>query len=308
MDARCRVELLGGLRVQQGERTISRFRTQKTAALLAYLAYHLGRDHPREVLAELLWPWATPTAGRESLSTALASLRRQIEPPGLPKGAVLKSDRFSVQLNPDAATTDVAEFQGALQAAERAGNEAERVQALTEAVGLYRGPLLPGYYQDWIAPEQERLAELYLQTVLRLTKALEETGELEAALDHARRAVAADPLREEAHREVIRLLIVARQPEAALKQYEELARVLKEELGEEPSEAVQRLGERLQAVKGAAPVTREKAAEPARVPPPRTRKALPTGTVTFLLTDIEGSTRLREEAGDAFDDALTTHH
>jgi len=308
MDARCRVKLLGGLRVEQGERTIMRFRTQKTAALLAYLAYHLDRAHPREVLAELLWPWASPTAGRESLRTAIASLRRQIEPPGLPKGSVLKSDRFSVQLNPQAVATDVAEFQAALQAAETAGNETERTQCLMEAVGLYRGPLLPGHYQDWVLPEQERMTALYLQTVLRLTKALEEAGELEQALDHARRAVAADPLREEAHREVMRLLIVARQPEAALKQYHELERILKEELGEEPSEAVQRLAERLEAVKGAAPVTREKAVEPARVPPPRTKKALPTGTVTFLLTDIEGSTRLREEAGEAFDDALTTHH
>jgi len=306
MDARCRVELLGGLRVQQGERTITRFRTQKTAALLAYLAYHLDRAHPREVLAELLWPWASPTAGRESLSTALASLRRQIEPPGLPKGAVLKTDRFSIQLNPQTVSTDVAEFQAALQAAEQAGNETERVQALTDAVGLYRGPLLPGYYQDWVLPEQDRTAELYLQAVLRLTKALEKAGELEQASDWARRAIAADPLREEAHKELMRLLIVARQPEAALKQYHELARLLRDELDAEPSEDIQRLAERLEAVKGQAPIAR---AEPARATPqPRGRKALPTGTVTFLLTDIEGSTRLSEVAGEAFDDALTAHH
>jgi len=82
MDARCRVEMLGGLRVLQGEREVARFSTQKTGALLGYLAYHLDHAHPREVLAEVLWPWSKPTAGRRSLTTALWSLRRQLEPPG----------------------------------------------------------------------------------------------------------------------------------------------------------------------------------------------------------------------------------
>ena len=54
MDVRCRIELLGRLRVQQGDREITRFRTQKTGALLGYLAYHLERTHPREVLMDIL--------------------------------------------------------------------------------------------------------------------------------------------------------------------------------------------------------------------------------------------------------------
>jgi len=48
MDPRCRIELLGGLRVAQGERVITRFSTQKTGALLGYLAYYGDRAHPRE--------------------------------------------------------------------------------------------------------------------------------------------------------------------------------------------------------------------------------------------------------------------
>jgi DNA-binding SARP family transcriptional activator len=92
MAARCRIELFGGLRIIQGDRTLSRFRTRKTAALLAYLTYHPDRSHPREVLVELLWPWANPAAGRHSLSCALSSLRHQLEPPGVPEGAVIMAD------------------------------------------------------------------------------------------------------------------------------------------------------------------------------------------------------------------------
>ena len=50
----------GGLRVQQGEGLVTRFGTQKTGSLLAYLFYHAQWAHPREMLIELLWPGATP--------------------------------------------------------------------------------------------------------------------------------------------------------------------------------------------------------------------------------------------------------
>src|SRR5437868_5286083 len=46
VEARWRIELFGGLRVQQGEQVLTRLRTQKTAPLLAYLAYYRQRTHP----------------------------------------------------------------------------------------------------------------------------------------------------------------------------------------------------------------------------------------------------------------------
>ena len=49
-----RITLLGGLRAQLREREISRFSTQKTGALLAYLAFYRDRQHPREVLTAIL--------------------------------------------------------------------------------------------------------------------------------------------------------------------------------------------------------------------------------------------------------------
>jgi hypothetical protein len=102
MDARWRIELLGRLRAVQGDRGLTRFRTQKTRCLLAYLAYDVQRSHPREELIEMLWPESDLDAGRGNLSTELHSLRRQLEPPGVPAGAVIVADRFAVQLNPAA--------------------------------------------------------------------------------------------------------------------------------------------------------------------------------------------------------------
>src|SRR5947209_3414557 len=64
MDQPWLIEMFGWLRVVQADRVVSRFRTRKTAALLAYLAYHRHRSHPREQLIELLWPEYSPEAGQ----------------------------------------------------------------------------------------------------------------------------------------------------------------------------------------------------------------------------------------------------
>src|SRR5436309_5743619 len=158
MNGLWRITLLGGLRAQRGEQVFTRFRTQKVASLLAYLAYYLRQAHAREILIEMLWPDSDALTLRNSLSVALSSLRNQFEPPGVAQGTVLRADRFSVGLNPATVTTDVAEFDRALKAAAKAGSAIERAQHLTTAVELYQGQLLPGFYEDWIPAEQERLS------------------------------------------------------------------------------------------------------------------------------------------------------
>lgn len=311
-----KIKLFGGLRAEPGEpgapRVITRFRTHNTGALLAYLAYHRGRSHPREVLIDLLWPEAVPRSGRNSLSMALSSLRNQFEPPGTPTGSVLVADRLSVELNPAAFTTDVAVFEQTLRLAAQVGDEVTRRQHLTEAVDLYGGALLPGYYQAWIVPEQERLAERFVEALHQLARSLQRAGELAPALEYARRAVAVDPLREEAHGDLLRLLLAAGQTRQARQQYRELERVLAEELGAEPSAASRQLFRQIEAdlaagqgpvdVPPPSPLPRSSVAAPAPVVP------LPSGTVTFLLTDIEGSTALWERLGEPFRAVLHRHH
>jgi len=86
----------------------------------------------------------------------------------MPAGSVLKADRFTVQLNPSVIETDVAAFEEAVKSAAAAGTAAERTQFLVEAVELYRGELLLGFYHNWVLTEQRRLADLYFDSVRRL--------------------------------------------------------------------------------------------------------------------------------------------
>ena len=161
-----RIFLLGGLRFQNEQRTITRFRTQKTATLLAYLALHRGAQ-PREVLADLLWSDDAPDAARHSLRMALSSLRGQLETTNQPP--LFETTRFSIGLRTDAVSTDVSDFDEAIQSARRAASAEQRAHFYGVAVELAGGAFLPGFYDEWC---------------------LEAAARLEIALDEARQFLA----------------------------------------------------------------------------------------------------------------------
>lgn len=319
------IQLLGGLRASQQERTIARFRTQKTGALLAYLAYHLGHSHPREVLIEMLWPDAPPESGRHNLSLALSSLRNQLEPPGAGSGSVILADRLTVELNPSATGTDVGTLEQRLRAATQATSDEHKADLLLQAVLLYQGELLPGYYEEWILGEKERLAERFTDAVGQLAAIKEKVGgDLNPAVEQAQRALAIDPLREEVHINLIRLLLASGKTDAALRQYREMEQALKDELDETPGPNSRQLLRRIEqrAREGGSPVTAAAASaagamNPRNVPavpigskvtPPPPLPFPPTGTVTFLFTDIEGPTEKWERAMNIVQTALEQHH
>jgi predicted ATPase/DNA-binding SARP family transcriptional activator len=239
VDTHWRIELFGGLRVLQGERAMTHFRTQKTAGLLAYLAFYRERKHSRDALSELFWSESRYDAARNSVSKAISSLRNQLEPPGVPRGAVIIADRHSVQLNPAVVTTDVAEFEDAIRRSNDFSrySDAERAQFLITAADLYRGELLPNFFDEWIETERRRLVNAYLRALRSLIKYLGQARELERALDYALRAVSADPLDERSHRTVIRLLVALGRPAAAAQQFQDLERLLREQLDAAPSAA-----------------------------------------------------------------------
>ena len=247
---------------------------------MAYLARHADRLHPREVLVEVFWPGSEPQQGRASLSTALCSLRRQLEPPGEEYGKVVVADRNAVKLNPDAITTDVADFRAAIEATRDAG-ESGGQELREEAVDIYKGEFLAGYYEDWVLDEQRRLAEQFHQALAELLSILEDADDLHRAIEYAMRGVKADPLREETHRELIRLHLAAGHRELALRQYRELEQLFARELGISPTPGTRSLVEQIgrQAGRSAAPTA------PAPAPLPTSRSLPEAGAFTVLFAD-----------------------
>jgi predicted ATPase len=118
---------------------------------LAYLALHLDRHCPREELAEAIWPdEGDERAVANRLRVALASLRRQMEPSGVPFGSVIDvSMPGRVRLRGDSVRCDATDIDRAF----RSGDPAS-------AVPLMMGSLLPGFYEDWAVLERHRFEAL----------------------------------------------------------------------------------------------------------------------------------------------------
>ena len=143
--------LLGRFELSDGRQRLLRLPSRATTALLARLALWPERAHAREELIEHLWPGVELSVGRNRLRQALSSLKSILEPPGrVPPQPVLIADRLSVRAVSNGLACDAAQFERHL----RAG----RVDA---ARTLYRGELLPGFYDDWIDEERMRLAALH---------------------------------------------------------------------------------------------------------------------------------------------------
>ncbi|MCW3054062.1 MAG: putative ATPase [Chthonomonadales bacterium] len=241
----CRIELLGELRVVHGDHVISRFRTQKSAGLAAYLALFLNQVHPRERIADLFWPDLDPEAGRQNLTTALTSLRRQLEAIGLPAQDVLVSDRHTVRFNPACVTTDLDAFDRLLNAAAAERDPVNRARLLSSAIALYRSEPLPGRYEEWALELQERCAERYADGLDQWCAALEQIEEWQAALDVAMRVERADPYREAPRRVQMRAYAALGRSGTALEVYRQFEALLQETMGATPAPETKRLAERL---------------------------------------------------------------
>lgn len=241
----CRIELLGELRVTHGSRVATRFRTRKAASLLAYLALFSDRGHTRERLIDAFWPDMDLETGRSNLSTTLSSIRRLLESLELPAKSLVIADHMSIRLNGEMVVTDTAEFARKLHAAMHTDNLEMRAALLGEAIGLYRGEVLAGHYEEWAVQAQSYWRERYVEALERRGETLEAIGDREAALDAFRQAVHLDRYREEHYRTQIRLLAALGRPAAALELFGRVEAMFQAELGVLPAPETRDLAERV---------------------------------------------------------------
>lgn len=285
-----RFELLGRLRATRGEATVEHFRTQKTASLVALLAFCGGRPQPRERLAERFWPDAEPEAGRHSLNQTLSWIRKTFAVDG---GSLLASDRTNVRFEPELLETDVAELERLVRGAQSAASDVERERALEGAVAAYGGEFLPALFDDWITVERDRLAELYLDACGELGRLAEARGDLPRAITRAREVIAVDPLRESAHRDLMRRLALGGQIRSALRHYRQLETLLRRELDVTPDAESRELARSIEA--GGMRVRPAAAASDLQADPARAGRG---GRIPVALTAFFGRERELAELGE----------
>lgn len=239
-----RIYTFGGLRIEHGEQPLQ-LSTQKARDLLAYLITFRDRPHPRSVLADTLWPDLPEDKARRRLSDTLWRVRRAL-------GDLVMANEERVWLNAEASHwLDVEEFEIERQKASGKEQGAKScILSLASCIQLYHGPFLDGLYHDWVLLEQERLQELYLETLNRLLEHHKQTGDYTEALSIAQQLVAAEPLHETSHCELMRLYHLLGRDLEAITQYHRCCEILREELGTLPAPETESL---YQTLSGSAP-------------------------------------------------------
>ena len=224
-----RIALLGGLEIEDGEISARTSLTRKSRALVAYLALQGARGQSREKLAELLWGNSAEEQARANLRQALSSLRKALNGN---EATYLVTNGDQVSLAGRDIDLDVAEF-------ERLVAEATP-QALKRAAALYRGDLLDGFslkedsFETWARAERERLRHLACDALTKLIAHCDEVGDTERCVETAARLLTLDPLREAAHRILMRAYAAQGRQASALKQFEACRDILRREVSVEP--------------------------------------------------------------------------
>jgi DNA-binding SARP family transcriptional activator len=190
--------------------------------LIAHLC--LSPRPPRAAVAGHLWPDAPEDHAHGSLRSALWRLHKLA--PGL-----VEASGSTIALA-DGVRVDVREL---ADWARRVCDPRCGLDELDIPDAGLQGELLPGWYDDWVQLERENLRQVRMHALEVLAHRLAEAGRYAEALQAAYSAVRAEPLRESAHRIVVRIHVTEGNLSEALRVYEQFRTMLAAELGLQPS-------------------------------------------------------------------------
>jgi DNA-binding SARP family transcriptional activator len=278
----------------------------KQRALLALLLLHANETLSMERLTDELWGESPPATVAKAVQVHISRLRKTL---GAGNGAaaaiVTRGHGYQLRLDPD--RLDAHHFERLVAEGRRelaTGDPNRAAAAFEAALSLWRGAALAGLGDEpFVRREAARLEDLRVaaredlnEAKLALGRHSELVGQLEALIGE-------HPYRERLRAQLMLALYRCERQADALQAYQDARRILVEELGIEPGE---RLRELERAILAQDPVLAAPAL-PGVGDGERAAGGLPTGVVTFLLTDIEDSSGLWEADAGAMAAALELH-
>ena len=288
---------------------------RRRRALVAYLFVNAGVRVSVDSICEAVWGAEPPTGAAATVRTYVSQFRK-LNVGG--RGLLIESDLYGYRLAVDRGDLDATRFENEVAAAHRLDDPNERLQVLDSALVLWRGsPLVEFADAEWAATEARRLETIHDRAINERFDILLEQGRHDECLVELESAVARSPFDEHLAAQLAVAQYRCGAVADALRGLGALRRRLGEELGLSPGPEVVDLERRMLdrdtdldlGSLRAADTSSARAVDVRGPTPPG--PPLPTGTVTFLFTDTEGSTRLLGELGNApYAEVLATqrHH
>jgi predicted ATPase/DNA-binding SARP family transcriptional activator len=265
------IKLLGQFEVRIAGQPVE-LPSRPAQALLAYLALTPGRAHRREQVAGLLWPDSSEANARGYLRQALWRVRKELQP----ADPFVADDLTLTFIATSDCSVDVVEL-------EREVTPETSADDLICSLSVYHGPLLPGFYYDWVQPERDRLQAVFENKLSLLLDRLITEGHWPTVLEWGERWIALGHAPEPA----FRALMLAHQGlgdrSSAAATYRRCVDALQRELGVNPSPTTRSLYETILSSEGFKDRSQEVLAqERSRYFAAVTRSELPRQLTSFI--------------------------
>jgi DNA-binding SARP family transcriptional activator len=221
-----KIYLLGQFKLQVSDQQIE-LPSRPAQSLLAYLVLNADVTHRREKLASLLWPDSTESNARGYLRQALWRIHKSLEGGGLDWHDYLDISDISVTFDGRADYW--------LDANLLLDAEEQPLEAIIETLRLYRGELLPGFYEEWVVSERDRLQVAYHQKMNLLLERLIQAERWDETLEWGEHWIRLGHAPEAAFRALIRAYAGMGDQAMVSATYQRCVEALDRELSLEPS-------------------------------------------------------------------------
>lgn len=219
-------------------------RSTRTLALVGYLAIHSGTPQSRQIIAGTFWPESGDAQALTNLRRELHHLRRLLGETGCLE--VSSTDLCWRDSGSCRVDVTVLRTRHAHAVSEKAaGHASAAARSAAQGIAAYGGDFLPAVYDDWAVAARDRLRRECVELCDLLADLGTGQGDLDLAVQAARRRVALEPLEEVGYRTLMRLQMEAGDRGGAISTYHHCASVLERELGVAPGAETHRALERL---------------------------------------------------------------
>ncbi len=229
------------------DRTLATLPPQ-AVSLLTYLLINRDRAQTRDLLAGKFWSELPEDRARKRLSNSLWQIKTAAIESGIPEllqpssAEIRATTAHPIEVDSEEFERELGDYERELRSRLVQGVLADR---LADVLSSYPGDFLAGHYADWIEFERDRIRDRYHDALHQLVRLYKARSQYDVALRFASTLVKQEPLREDLHREVMRLQALLGQASAAERQFDTCRRELLAELGMEPSAETIELIERI---------------------------------------------------------------
>jgi LuxR family maltose regulon positive regulatory protein len=237
-----RIETLGGFEILKDNKIVENidWEGSRPKLLLKAIIFHGGKDIPKDVLIEDIWPESNAKAGEKNFKINLHRLRKALEPEAEKNFgySYLIHKAGQISFDPDLVTIDTDEFlnlclQG--EAEEKNNSKNKAISIYDRAIHLYKGDFfVEEPYVEWLFAKRDLFWIKYIEILQKKALLHEDLNQVELAKDSWQRILHADPLFEKAYQKLMIIYSEAGMKNKAFNIFKECKNIFKQELDIEP--------------------------------------------------------------------------